>query len=98
MDSSPSRAAANAVISQVAANSAVNKMSSKNLAIVFGPNMLSKRSAAFAGSATNLSTVNMSQDVVQLIIDNYDYLFAVRSSSFRFAPFLPCFRLVPFFL
>jgi hypothetical protein len=62
---------------QVATNSNVNKMASKNLSIVFGPNMLRKRKGNEASAEVTMHMLNESNEyeVLTILIDHYDAVF-----------------------
>lgn len=58
---------------QVLEHSAVNKMTSKNLAIVFGPNLVWSKS-----QAASLEAMSQINSFTLLLLENVSYLFGTR--------------------
>lgn len=58
---------------QVLEHSAVNKMTSKNLAIVFGPNLVWSKS-----QAASLDAMSQINSFTLLMLENVSYLFETR--------------------
>lgn len=58
---------------QVLEHSAVNKMTSKNLAIVFGPNLV-----WFKSQAASLEAMSQINSFTLLLLENVSYLFGTR--------------------
>lgn len=58
---------------QVLEHSAVNKMTSKNLAIVFGPNLVWSKS-----QAASLEAMSQINSFTLLLLENVSYLFGMR--------------------